>query len=164
VGDAMRGVRIVHDETTGRVEVHGPAVGEGYFPEPETGVLGTGRFVPGDLVERTPHGFVLAGRVSDFINVAGRKLNPREVEACLRKIPGVREAIVFGVPSELRGEEPVACVVGDVNAADLKQRCQSALANWQVPRDFWIVDALPFNERGKLSRHALAEMYRQRAA
>jgi acyl-CoA synthetase (AMP-forming)/AMP-acid ligase II len=164
VGDAMRGVRIVHDETTGRVEVHGPAVGEGYFPEPETGVLGSGRFVPGDLVERTPHGFVLAGRVSDFINVAGRKLNPREVEACLRRMSGVRDAMVFGVPNELRGEEPVACVVGDLSTGAVRQFCTANLAAWQVPRDFWIVEALPFNERGKLSRHALAEMYRQRAA
>jgi len=162
VGDPVRGVRIVHDAATGRVEVHGPAVGEGYFPEPDPEVLGGGRFVPGDLVERTAQGYVLAGRVSDFINVAGRKLNPAEVEGCLRKVEGVREAIVFGVPSELRGEEPVACVVGDVNAAVLRQFCGANLAAWQVPRDFWIVEALPINERGKLSRRGLAEAYRQR--
>ena len=159
VGVPVRGVRIVHDEANGRVEVHGPAVGEGYFPEPDTDVLGGGRFVPGDLVEQTPHGFVLAGRVSDFINVAGRKLNPAEVEACLRKILGVRETIVFGVPSESRGEEPVACVVGEVGAAVLRQFCGANLAAWQVPRDFWIVDELPFNDRGKLDRRALVQAY-----
>ena len=163
VGDAMRGVRLVHDEQSGRVEVHGPAVGEGYFPEADECVLGGGRFVPGDLVQRTPHGFVLAGRVSDFINVAGRKLNPAEIETRLREIAGVREAVVFGVPSALRGEEPVACIVGDVSAAALRQFCAANLAAWQAPRDFWIVDALPFNERGKLSRRALMEAYRARA-
>ena len=163
VGDAMRGVRLVHDEETGRVEVHGPAVGEGYFPEADECVLGGGRFVPGDLVQRTPHGFVLAGRVSDFINVAGRKLNPAEIETRLREIAGVREAVVFGVPSALRGEEPVACIVGDVSAAALRQFCSANLAAWQAPRDFWIVDALPFNERGKLNRRALADAYQSRA-
>jgi len=162
VGEPLRGVRLVHDAAGGRVEVHGPAVGEGYFPDPDAGVLGDGRFMPGDLVGRTPHGFVLAGRVTDFINVAGRKLNPLEIEACLRKITGVRDVMVFGVPSALRGEEPVACVAGGVTAAELKQRCQSVLASWQTPRDFWIVDALPFNERGKLSRRALAEAYQSR--
>lgn len=162
VGEPVRGVRLVHDAASGRLEVHGAAVGEGYFPDPDPGRLAGGRFVPGDLVERTPHGFVLAGRVSDFINVAGRKLNPAEVEACLRKITGVRDVMVFGVPNELRGEEPVACVVGDVTPAELKQQCQSVLASWQTPRDFWMVDALPFNERGKLSRRALAESYRSR--
>ena len=163
VGEAMRGVRLVHDEETGRVEVHGPAVGEGYFPEADESVLGGGRFVPGDLVQRTPQGCVLAGRVSDFINVAGRKLNPAEIEMRLREIEGVREAVVFGVPSALRGEEPVACVVGSVSAAGLRQFCAANLAAWQAPRDFWIVDALPFNERGKLSRRALAEAYRARS-
>ena len=163
VGEPMRGVRLAHDEASGRIEVRGPAVGEGYFPEADAEVLGGGRFVPGDLVRRAPQGFVLAGRVSDFINVAGRKLNPAEVEACLRKMDGVRDAVVFGVPSALRGEEPVACIVGDVSAAALRQFCTANLAAWQVPRDFWIVEALPFNERGKLSRRALAEMYRARA-
>ena len=162
VGEPMRGVRLVHDAESGRVEVHGPAVGEGYFPEADEGVLGGGRFVPGDLVQRTPHGFVIAGRVSDFINVAGRKLNPAEIETRLREVPGVREAVVFGVPSALRGEEPVACVVGDVSAVALRQFCTANLPAWQAPRDFWIVDALPFNERGKLSRRALADAYRAR--
>ncbi len=162
VGEAMRGVRLVHDAETGRVEVHSPAVGEGYFPEADEGVLGGGRFVPGDLLERTSHGFVLTGRVSDFINVAGRKLNPAEVEMRLREAGGVREAVVFGVPSALRGEEPVACVVGSASAAELRQFCTANLASWQAPRDFWIVDALPVNERGKLSRKALSEAYRLR--
>ena len=162
VGEPVRGVRLVHDEATGRVEVHGPAVGDGYFPEPDAGVLGGGRFVPGDLVGRTPHGFVLAGRVSDFINVAGRKLNPAEVESCLRKITGVRDVMVFGVPNALRGEEPVACVVGDADSDELRQFCAANLATWQVPRDFWILDALPFNDRGKLNRRALAEAYQSR--
>ncbi len=162
VGEPMRGVRLAHDGEAGRVEVHGPAVGEGYFPEADAGVLGGGRFVPGDLVRRTPHGFVIAGRVSDFINVAGRKLNPAEIETRLREVPGVREAVVFGVPSALRGEEPVACVVGDVSAVVLRQFCTANLPAWQAPRDFWIVDALPFNERGKLNRRALADAYRAR--
>ena len=162
VGEPMRGVRLVHDAESGRVEVRGPAVGEGYFPEADESVLGGGRFVPGDLVRRTPQGLVIAGRVSDFINIAGRKLNPMEIEARLREIPGVRDAMVFGVPHALRGEEPVACVAGDVNAVILRRFCTANFAAWQAPREFWIVDALPFNERGKLSRRALAEAYHAR--
>ena len=156
VGGPMRGVRVVHGDLTGRIEVHGGAVGEGYFPEPDESVLGGGRFAPGDLIRKTACGLVLAGRVSDFINVAGRKLNPAEVETRLRECPGVRDAVVFGVPSRLRGEEPVACVVGDLSAAEVARFCQANLADWQVPKDFWLVDSLPVNERGKLSRRALS--------
>ena len=162
VGEPVRGVRLVHDQESGRVAVHGPAVGDGYFPEPEEDIFGNGRFVPGDLVQRTPHGCVIAGRVSDFINVAGRKLNPAEIEMRLREIVSVREAVVFGVPSARRGEEPVACIVGDVSAAKLREFCAANFAAWQAPRDFWIVDALPINERGKLNRRALAEAYQAR--
>jgi acyl-CoA synthetase (AMP-forming)/AMP-acid ligase II len=163
VGGPMCGVRLVDDAATGRIEVHGAAVGDGYFPEPDGDILGGGRFVPGDLVRRTQHGYVLAGRVSDFINVAGRKVNPAEIETRLREIPGVRGVVVFGVPSALRGEEPVACVAGDVSALGLREFCVANLAAWQSPRDFWIVDSLPINDRGKLNRRALADAYQARA-
>lgn len=161
VGTPMRGVRVefgTGDDPT-RISVHGAAVAEGYFPESD-GALSQGRFVPGDFVRRTPHGIVLAGRVSDFINVAGRKLNPAEVEGVIRACPGVRDVIVFGVPSPLRGEEPVACVCGDARTGDVQAHCTNALASWQVPRDFWRVDELPVNERGKLNRRAIADAYR----
>jgi long-chain acyl-CoA synthetase len=162
VGEAMKGVRLVHDETTGRIEVHSPAVGLGYFPEPDLDVLGNGRFVPGDLLCRTPQGLIVTGRVSDFINIAGRKLNPVEVEHVLRTCPGVREAIVFGVPHPHRGEEPIACIVGEVRPEVLQAHCAKALLPWQIPRDFWFLDMLPINERGKFSRRGLAELYLQR--
>ncbi len=159
VGEPMRGVKLTHDESTGRIEVRGPAVGEGYFPEADDAVLGGGRFIPGDLVRRTTQGLLLTGRVSDFINVAGRKLNPVEVETVLRKCPGVRDAVVFGVASALRGEEPVACIVGELVKDTLLRHCAAALPSWQVPRDFWMLDALPVNERGKLSRRELSKQY-----
>jgi acyl-CoA synthetase (AMP-forming)/AMP-acid ligase II len=69
------------------------------------------------------------------------------------------------VPSRLRGEEPVACIAGDASEAEVSRCCRDGLADWQVPRDFWMVDALPVNERGKLNRRALADAYlaRQKA-
>jgi acyl-CoA synthetase (AMP-forming)/AMP-acid ligase II len=162
VGAPMRGVDLRHDAATGRIEVRSAAVGLGYFPEPDPTVLGDGRFVPGDLLMQTSAGLVISGRVSDFINVSGRKLNPLEVEQVLRAIPGVQDAVVFGVPRAHRGEEPVACIVTDLNPFELQAACAAKLAPWQIPRDFWRVSALPVNERGKCSRRALAELYLQK--
>ena len=51
------------------------------------------------------------GRLSDVINVAGKKVNPAEVEAHLLSHPGVQQAVVFGRASALRNQEVVACVV-----------------------------------------------------
>jgi long-chain acyl-CoA synthetase len=162
VGQPMRGVSLDFEDTAEeptRLSIRSAAVGEAYFPEPDAAVLSGGRFTPGDLVRRTPDGLVLAGRVSDFINVAGRKLNPATVEAVLRACPGVSDAVVFGLPHPLRGEEPVACVAGTASAELLQSHCANTLPAWQLPRAFWIVPLLPVNERGKLNRRALAEAY-----
>ena len=111
-------------------------------------------------MRKTGRGFFLAGRVSDVINIAGRKLNPAEVEAQLLKIPGVREAVVFGVPSPLRGEEPVACVLASgVTREELLALCREKLSAWQAPKDVWLVDAIPVNERGKISRRELSARF-----
>ena len=89
-----------------------------------------------------------------------RKLNPLEVEHRISTLPGVRQVVVFGVPSVLRGEEPVACVAGEgIDPARLLRQFAQALPSWQVPRDVWIVEELPVNERGKISRRNLAERY-----
>ena len=162
VGEPLRGVTLSAEGESNRYSVHSAAVGEGYHPEPEPGVLGVGRFLPGDLLVRTAHGLVLAGRVSDFINIAGRKLNPADVETCLRRCPGVREVVVFGVPSTLRGEEPIACIVGDATPEQITHFAQAHLSRWQTPRAFWKVEALPVNERGKLSRRDLAAAWEHR--
>lgn len=165
VGRPMSRVAI-EPRAGGTIEVKGAAVGDGYWPLPgglpqDDPVFGRGHFVPGDLVRFEPRGLFLAGRVSDIINVAGRKLNPREVEAQLLRLAGVREAVVFGVPSALRHEEAVACVVleGGVTAQDLLHFARTTLSGWQVPKDIWIVAGIPVNERGKISRRELAKRY-----
>jgi acyl-coenzyme A synthetase/AMP-(fatty) acid ligase len=165
VGTPMQGVEIdFHaDQGAGPIQVRSEAVGDGYFPEEDRAVLSVGRFVPADLVERRARGLFIVGRTSEVINVAGRKLNPQEVEARLAEFPGVKQAVVFGVKSPVRGEEPVACIAGDDLARDAILRfCQENLSPWQVPRDVWLVGEIPTNERGKISRRTLAESYRAR--
>src|SRR5207249_3995600 len=101
VGRPMRGVEIeLVDPTTSasQIRVRSQAVSDGYFPEPDEQKLGNGVFVPDDLL--APHNSVLkiVGRVSDVINVAGKKVNPAEIEAHLLRFEGVRQAVVFGCP------------------------------------------------------------------
>jgi len=161
VGTPMKNVSIQFREDSGEslIDVRSGAVGDGYFPQPEPGTLCDGIFTPSDLLENSATGMRVVGRVSDVINVAGRKLNPMEVEAQLLRFPGVRQVIVFGVPSSLRHEEAVACIAGTASAADLMTYAHSVLSAWQVPKDIWIVDEIPANERGKISRRELARRY-----
>jgi len=64
----------------------------------------------------------------------------------------------------LRNEEVAACVVAaaDVSETDLLQFCRGALSSWQVPKRIFVVDALPANERGKISRRELSRRFSTR--
>lgn len=158
-GSAMRNVEIAPFGEAGQIAVRSRAVGQGYYPEPEPEALGGGRFVPGDLVRIGERGIYLTGRATDVINIAGRKLNPGEVEARLAQCPGVRQVVVFGVASALRNEEAVACVSGSAAPEEVLRYARAVLSGWQVPKDVWLVDELPVNERGKISRRDMARAY-----
>jgi acyl-coenzyme A synthetase/AMP-(fatty) acid ligase len=112
---------------------------------------------------RNDFGFKIVGRISDVINVAGKKVNPAEVEAHLLRFTGVRQAVVFGrsAGAGLRNEEVTACVVGsqDITESDLLRFCRTALSAWQVPKRILVVDTIPTNERGKISRRDLARRF-----
>ena len=166
VGQPMSGVEVELVDATAassQIRVRSAAVGDGYFPKPDEGKLGTGTFIPDDLLAREASGFKIVGRISDLINVAGKKVNPAEVETQLLRFAGVRQAVVFGrsAGAGLRNEEVVACVVAApaVSENDLLRFCRTALSAWQVPKQILIMDAIPTNERGKISRQDLARRF-----
>jgi long-chain acyl-CoA synthetase len=164
VGQPMEGVSlelITPDAPASRIRVRSAAAGDGYFPEPDPEKLGPGYFVPDDLLIESETGLRIVGRLSDVINVAGRKVNPAEVEAELLRFGGVRAAVVFGRESTVRNEEVSACVVAGegVREVDLLDFCRERLSGWQVPKRIFFVDEIPVNERGKISRRELAERF-----
>jgi len=166
VGQPMQGVEVeLIDpmESASQVRVRSAAVSDGYFPEPDEQKLGNRVFVPDDLLARHDSALKIVGRVSDVINVAGKKVNPAEVEAHLLRFQGVRQAVVFGRPiaAGLRNEEVAACVLAspEVSENDLLRFCRTELSGWQVPKRIFIVSVIPTNERGKISRRELARQF-----
>ncbi|MDQ2824880.1 MAG: acyl--CoA ligase, partial [Verrucomicrobiota bacterium] len=167
VGRPMKNVDVKlidADSSSSRIRVRAAAVADGYFPKPDEAKLGHGVFVPDDLLARHGGGFKIVGRISDVINVAGKKVNPAEVETQLLRFAGVRQAIVFGRKSPLRNEEVAACIVADssVREAELLEFCRKRLSSWQAPKRIFLVDEIPVNERGKISRRELAERFARR--
>jgi len=167
VGSPMKDVDLEMIEPgaeTSQVRVRSAAVGDGYFPDVDEEKLGNGVFVPDDLLARRGSGFKIVGRISDVINVAGKKVNPAEIEERLLHFPGVRQAVAFGRPAGagLRNEEVAACVVANVDLREneLMEFCRTALSGWQVPKRIFILDSIPTNERGKISRRELAKRFR----
>ncbi len=168
VGQPMEGVSLVAiepDAGGSRYAVSSPAVGQYYWPQAGKEVLDGTRFIPGDLLVFTenPRGFVIHGRTSDFIEVGGRKLDPRRIELILEKVRGVEWVCVFGIPSASRGHEVIAAIVTEkqsaVSDAELFALLRKNCEPWQCPRAIWRLDAPPANSRGKISRKVLAETY-----
>jgi long-chain acyl-CoA synthetase len=169
VGQPMQGVEVElidPTEPASQIRVRSAALSDGFFPEPDEQKLGNSVFVPDDLLARHDSALKIVGRVSDVINVAGKKVNPAEVEAHLLRFKGVRQAVVFGRPAGagLRNEEVAACVLAspEVSESDLLRFCRTALSGWQVPKRIFIVDIIPTNERGKISRRELAQQFSER--
>jgi len=164
VGQPMRGIDLdllEPDAPISRARVRSGAAGDGYFPEPDDEKLGRGRFIPDDLLSVSGDGFRIVGRISDVINVAGKKVNPAEVEAELLRFAGVRAAVAFGRESILRNEEVAACVVAGerVRESDLLEHCRARLSGWQIPKRIFFVEEIPVNERGKVNRRELARRF-----
>jgi long-chain acyl-CoA synthetase len=143
-----------------QVRVRSKAAGDGYFPEEDEEKLSNGHFIPDDLLSREGDGFRI---VSDVINVAGKKVNPAEIEEVLARCPGVRQAVAFGRvgSASLRNEEIAACVVADAGLSEGQalEFCRAQLSAWQVPKRIFVVESIPTNERGKTSRRELARQF-----
>lgn len=156
VGTALHNVTLTTNDE-GCMVITSAAVGVGYWPAAEVeSAIANGSVTAPDLAEINESGVRLIGRKSDTINVAGRKVSPSEIEHALLAIPHVRHCVVFGVPSAdtSRVEDIVACVSGDdsLDSSALAKTLSQKLPVWQLPRRWWITDALAPNERGKISR------------
>lgn len=164
VGSPVDGVRISLEPTEegpadeGIVTVESAAVAMGYIPDPDARLAG-GRFQAGDLATWRGGELALLGRLDDLINVKGKKVNPREVEGVIARLPGVDEAAVLGVPVPGRSGEAlravVACRPGRLTAEEVAAWCREHLTAHKVPRSVLLVEALPRTARGKLDRCAL---------
>lgn len=173
VGRVMPGVQVTLRAEEGapvgggRVHVSGAAVASGYV-----GVDGAaegfvdGGFLTGDFgrFDDRPH-LILTGRVSSFVNVTGRKVQPEEVEQVLRSMPDVADVRVLGTTDPSRGERIVACIVWratDPGALAVRQYCAARLPPYKIPRTILSVDQIPLTERGKTDRVALASLVQSR--
>jgi malonyl-CoA/methylmalonyl-CoA synthetase len=115
VGFPLPGVSVRIDE--GELLVRGPNVFAGYWRRPDAtrdAFTADGYFRTGDLAAISEDGYyTLLGRKSDLIISGGYNIYPREIEELLLEQEGVQEAAVVGIPDRVRGEVPVACVVGE---------------------------------------------------
>lgn len=173
-------VMLVEDEEappgSGRVEVRGPNVIDRYATPATLPALAddeardgatwsAATFVTGDYARLEADGqYVLTGRVASFVNVAGRKVHPGEVEAALRSLPGVHEAVALGIADPVRGQALGAVLQTDAawDARRVREALSSRLAPYKLPRAVIVLPALPLTDRGKVDRSALLRLLERR--
>jgi acyl-coenzyme A synthetase/AMP-(fatty) acid ligase len=113
-----------------------------------------------DLVELLPGGqFVLKGRNSDMIEIAGKRASLAELTRRLLAVPGVLDAVVFQ-PDATGGAARVARVSALVvapgrSAAEIIAALRMSVDEAFLPRPLALVAALPRSATGKLPRSEL---------
>jgi fatty-acyl-CoA synthase len=148
----------------GEVWVRGHIVTQGYYHAPEAtaaAITEDGWFKTGDLGVFDQRGYLsIVGRLKDMFIVGGTNAYPAEIEKQLEALPGVRQAVVVGVPHERLGEVGYAFIqaTGETvpSSEDLQAACRKSLADYKVPRYIEFVDTFPMTSTGKLERHRLA--------
>lgn len=152
----------------GEIKVFSPATTKGYLnmEELNSRVFCNAGYLTGDIgcIDAMGHLYI-TGRRSTFINVAGLKVDPFEVESVLLSNSCVRECSVVGVPDRNSGEIVRAYVVldKDINMKDLRNYCKERLADYKVPREIEFCAALPKSPTGKVLRKYLVNQTENQA-
>jgi acyl-CoA synthetase (AMP-forming)/AMP-acid ligase II len=161
------------DLPDGEIMLRSPTQMMGYYGIDESPIDKDGWLHTGDLGRLDEKGNLwITGRVKDMIIRGGENIAPVAVERALMTIPGVTEAVVFGVPHADLGEEVMAVVVveGDVSVSDLRDGLRGMVASFAVPSRWRLQkEQLPTNHTGKVDKTLIgaqvrAEMTRREMA
>jgi len=154
--------------TPGEIVVRGYNVMKGYFDDPvattET-VDGAGWLHTGDVGIMDARGYLrITDRLKDMYITGGFNCYPAEIENILHDCADVGQVAVIGVPDERLGEVGMAFVVPAPGTTPTPESiiawCRENLSNYKVPRRVAIVDALPMNAVGKVTKFVLREQAR----
>ena len=155
-GMRLRIADVVSNQTlpsnvVGEICVAGDTVMRGYYKPSEDdrrSLDGEGWFHSGDRGELDADGYLIyRGRVKEMIKPGGFNVATQEIEVFLKTWPGVREAVVVGVPDARLGEVPYAFVEPvqgkTVDVEELRAYCKAHVASYKVPRYFEFVAEWP---------------------
>ena len=156
----------------GELCLAGPQVADGYVGRPE---LNSSRFVadpfePGTLLYRT--GDVVRAQSNDSIEFLGRcdqqlkirgfRVEPAEIEALIRRQPGLHDAVVTTMDREGTTELVAYVITHDASISQdsIRASLREHVPAYMVPAFIHSVPEIPRNSNGKLDR---ARLPKQRA-
>jgi malonyl-CoA/methylmalonyl-CoA synthetase len=158
---------IIKEETPGEIQIKGANVFKEYWGKAEAtekAFTVDGWFKTGDVAVVENGYYRILGRDSvDIIKSGGYKISALEIEEVLRKHPQLNDCAVVGIPDEEWGELVVASIVVRNKALDLKQLnewMRGMMPAYKTPRKYLIVDELPRNAMGKVTKNDVKELFK----
>jgi acyl-CoA synthetase (AMP-forming)/AMP-acid ligase II len=151
----------------GEVCIRGKNVTKGYLHNPKAtaeAFTKDGYFRTGDEGKKDEDGYlILTGRIKELINRGGEKISPIELDSIMLSHPKIAEAVSFGVPDDMYGQEVHAAVVlkpgVQTTEKELQQYCAEKMAKFKVPKRFYITDVMPKTATGKIQRRKVCEVF-----
>jgi len=162
IGKLFPGVQLRVDES-GEILVRGPNVAASYRRGGELQSVAEkdGWFHTGDLAEIDPSGrlYFRGRRKNVIVTPAGMKVFPEDLEAALRKQPGVRDCVVIGLERD-GNAEPCAVLLMEQNGigAVAVERANQSLAEYQQIRR-WVLWPEPDFPRTPTHKPLLPRIY-----
>jgi acyl-CoA synthetase (AMP-forming)/AMP-acid ligase II len=141
----IQGANVI-DGYANNADANASAFIDGWFRTGDQGILDTDGYLS------------LVGRIKEMINRGGEKIAPREIDEVLLQHPAVGEAVAFGSPHPVWGEEVAAAVVlkQPVTEKELIDFARERLADYKVPKKLYVVERIPTNATGKVQRRSVA--------
>ncbi|HET7228583.1 MAG TPA: amino acid adenylation domain-containing protein [Longimicrobium sp.] len=129
---------------------------ERFVPDPFGDAPGARLYRTGDRARWRSDGTLeYLGRLDRQVKVRGHRVEPGEVEAALRRQPGVRDCAVVPREDATGDRRLVAYVVGGGEGEALRARLAAELPEPMLPAAFVRVERLPLSPNGKLDLAAL---------
>jgi len=148
----------------GRLLVKGPAVAKAYYRIEGSIVDDQGWMDTGDVANIDELGFMqITDRAKDVIKSGGEWISSIDVENIAVGHPDVAMAAVIGMPHKRWEERPLLLVVPNdgvtVSKDSMMQFLDGKMAKWWMPNDMLVVDTIPLNATGKISKLTLRKQF-----
>lgn len=158
-----RYLRDAEQDEIGNLCIRGATVFRGYLQASKNADIWVDGdwFNTGDLGRVDADGYIwLTGRSKDLIIRGGHNIDPQMIEEALHKHPAVAMAAAVGKPDEKAGELPVVYVQlkpgAQTSETELLEHAAAHIPERAaVPKDAWIIDAIPLTAVGKTFKPAL---------
>ena len=150
----------------GEICVRGYLNMQGYYKQPELTaetIDQEGWVHTGDLGILDQRGNItLTGRLKELIIRGGENISPSEIEIALKRMKGISDVKIVGIPDSHYGEEICACVIketdAEIDAEGIREFLSRHVAQYKIPRYIVFLENFPRTATGKIKTAGVKEI------